>query len=64
MLDRGALAKSRPKVASWLLLATGLSGFIAICGAWLISGPLGPLGPLLIIAALLARGGIAPVVPD
>ncbi len=61
MLDRGALAKSRPKVASWLLLATGLSGFIAIPGAWLISGP---LGPLLIIAALLARGGIAPVVQD
>ena len=51
-------------MAFWLLLATGLSGFTAISGAWLISGPPGPLGPLLIIAALLARGGIAPVVQD
>ncbi len=58
MLDRGALAKRRPKVAFWLLLATGLGGFIAISGAWLISGP------LLIIAAFLARGGIPPVVQD
>ena len=45
-------------MAFWLLLATGLGGFIAISGAWLISGP------LLIIAAFLARGGIPPVVQD
>lgn len=54
----GALAKSRPKAAFWLLLATGLSGFIAVSGAWLISGP------LLIIAAMLARGGIPKAAPD
>ena len=48
----GALAKSRPKVAFWLMLATGLGGFIAISGAWLISGP------LLLVGAFLARSGI------
>jgi len=54
----GALAKSRPKAAFWLMLTTGLGGFIAISNAWLISGP------LLIIGAFLARGGIPKAAQD
>lgn len=48
----GALAKSKPKAAFWLLLLTGLGGFVAVSAAWLISGP------LLLIGALLARSGM------
>ena len=53
----GALAKSKPKAAFWLLLLTGIGGFVAISAAWLISGP------LLLIGAFLSRGGLksAPV---
>jgi hypothetical protein len=48
----GALARSKPKAAFWLLLLTGIGGFIAVSAAWLISGP------LLLIGALLARSGM------
>lgn len=54
----GALAKSRPKVAFWILLATGIAGFIAVSGAWLISGP------LLLIGAFLARSGMPKPMQD
>jgi len=47
----GALAKSKPKAAFWLLLTTGIGGFIAVSAAWLLSGP------LLLIGAFLARSG-------
>ena len=53
----GALAKSRPKVAFWLLLSTGLGGFLAISGAWLISGP------LLLVGAFLVRSAIPKPAP-
>lgn len=48
----GAMAKSKPKAAFWLLLITGIGGFIAVSAAWLLSGP------LLLIGALLARSGM------
>ena len=54
----GALARSRPKVAFWLLLATGIGGFIAVSAAWLISGP------LLLVGAFLARTGIPKPAPE
>jgi hypothetical protein len=48
----GAMAKSKPKAAFWLLLLSGIGGFIAVSAAWLLSGP------LLLIGAFLARSGM------
>jgi len=50
----GAMAKSKPKAAFWLLLLSGIGGFIAVSAAWLLSGP------LLLIGAFLARSGMKP----
>jgi len=47
----GALALSKPKIASFLMLASAIAGFIAISAAYAIAGP------LLLIAGVLALLG-------
>ena len=43
----GALARGKSGASFWLLLISGVGGFVAISAAWLLSGPFLLLGALL-----------------